>query len=76
MSQYDKLDDLIQQRLAYSEGMSLLHLSGGDVREECERLAAATGRESFRILDGRLTALKKLQSVEFVRRKGWRLKQA
>ena len=70
MNQYENLDNLILQRLKEDGEMMLLFLNSGDVREESERIANETGREPFRILDGRLQKLRKENKIKFSR-KGW-----
>jgi hypothetical protein len=40
------------------------------VRVEAERIAQLTGRETFRVIDGRLIALRKAGRIKFVRGKG------
>lgn len=67
MSQYQTLDDAILQRLEADGLLPLQRLYTGEVRDESERLATAMGREAFRVIDGRLAALRKIGSITFVR---------
>lgn len=66
MSQYDKLDEMIIDRLRTGEVLDLSSLDCGAVAIECIRLAALTGREAFRVMDGRLQALRKKKQIRFV----------
>lgn len=70
MNKYENLDNLILQRLKDNGEMMLLFLNSGGVREESERMGIETGREPFRILDGRLQKLRKENKIKFSR-KGW-----
>jgi DNA-binding IscR family transcriptional regulator len=67
MSQYKTLDDAILKRLEVGGLMPLIHLNAREVRAESERLANAMGREAFRVLDGRLSALRKAGAITFIR---------
>lgn len=71
MSSYDHLDELIQQQLSFE----FAYLFTREIRDECDQLAKMTGRQAFRILAGRLQALKKAGVIEYVRPHGWRLKK-
>ena len=71
MSQYDRLDGLILDRLE-SDGTSYGDLFSGPLWEECCRLEAATGRYSSRILDGRLQALRKYGFIFYSSKRWWR----
>lgn len=62
MSQYQELDQRIIN--AIQTGHSPLYF--WHVAEESGRLAAATGREDFRIVDARLQALRKANKIRFV----------
>lgn len=73
MSQYEKLDSLIVQRLR--QGPMFLHfLCAHEVHSECVRIADATGREAFRVIDARLQALRKAGLIVFNSKTGWGLK--
>ena len=74
MSQYDDLDRAITDQLGPDcAGMQLMVLFSSTVRTECDRIASKTGRDVFRILDGRLQALRKRRVIEYSRPAGWRL---
>ena len=74
MSQYDDLDRAITDRLGPDcAGMQLMFLFSHNVRTECDRIASKTGRDVFRVLDGRLQALRKRRVIEYSSRGGWRL---
>ena len=61
MSQYAKLDALIVQAIA--DGRHPLY--NGPCRSESERIAASTGRDEFRVIDGRLQILRRRGSLKF-----------
>lgn len=77
---YDELDAAIVARI--STGCRFLaHIDHGDVRRLCADIAHATGRESFRVLDGRLQALRKKGVIAMERASingagGWRVVEA
>lgn len=81
MSQYTKLDGLVIAKIAEARqrcipALSFEKVNSGDVREECRRLADATGRDAYRVLDGRLQAMRKQKRIVFVSRviaRGWAL---
>ena len=73
MSQYDRLDELIVERVKAQGVVKLIPLSGGDVATEATALAADTGREDFRIIDGRLQALRKRGVLQHDSKRGWML---
>lgn len=71
MSQYDKLDGLILSRIraGFTESQWIFAV---DARREAERLAAASGREDWRIFDNRLQALRRTGKIRFQGRTiGW-----
>jgi hypothetical protein len=74
MSQYAELDRLILARIVGS-GNSGVELTGIiyklDVRVEAERIADATGRHQYRVVDGRLQALRKAGKITFSSKVGW-----
>lgn len=74
MSQYADLDKAILDRLDGGGDWPLHFLFAHEVRRECERLAKATGRESFRVMDGRLQALRKAGKIAYDTKTGWSLK--
>lgn len=69
---YELLDSLILKRLI-SGYRFLIGIGGGAVRDECERIADATGRDAFRIRDGRLQALRKAGKIAYTPKAGWAL---
>jgi hypothetical protein len=74
MSQYDELDRLVPSRVAAApEGLPFMFLFAGEVRAEAERIAKATGREEYRVFDGRLQALRKAGKLKHDSKRGWSL---
>lgn len=73
MSQYDKLDSLIIERVKTQGPVKFPSLHGGDVAAEAAALAAGTGREDFRIIDGRLQILRKRGALRYDTKQGWML---
>jgi hypothetical protein len=71
MSHYATLDQLLIDRISHNKGLSLMQVSGAEVRQEAERLAQALGRERFRVIDGRLQTLRAAGQIAHVRGKGW-----
>lgn len=74
---YDELDAAIVARIT-AGATSLGKIDSGDVRRMCADIARATGRESFRVLDGRLQALRKKGVIAMERASingagGWRV---
>ena len=70
MYQYDKLDWLIVSTIKECGDPLYARV----VRDEADRIAEATGRKSFRIIDGRLQYLRKRMVIYYARiRKCWRL---
>lgn len=73
MSQYKKLSELIVDRLR--DGPKFLHfLCAHDVREECNRLAEAEGRDAFRVMDAMLQKMRKEGVIAYSSKTGWGLK--
>lgn len=70
MSHYVKLDALILSRLT-ARPLPLMYINAGIVREECDRLGEAMVREPYRVLDGRLQALRKQGRITFNFETGW-----
>lgn len=68
---YDELDAAIIARIT-AGSRSLPQIDSGDVRRMCADIARATGRESFRVLDGRLQALRKAGQIVY-KRGSWML---
>ena len=63
MSAYTKIDSLIVQAVKHGKHPRY----DNDVSAEAARLADALGRESFRVVDGRMTALKRIGHIAFNR---------
>jgi hypothetical protein len=79
VSHSQNLDHLIIKRLKYLGDLNyrrveLLFVFAKEVRDECEKLAEATGREAFRVMDGRLQALRKSGKIEYKTGYGWAVK--
>jgi hypothetical protein len=71
VSQFQKLDDLILTRIA-QKGIQFTPLfSSNSVREESVRLGKELSREPFRVLDGRLQALKRQCLISYGTKTGW-----
>jgi hypothetical protein len=70
MSQYDVLDGMVLCILE-KKPLHFAELFDLEVMSECNRIAGLTGRQSCRILDGRLQALKRLGNIRYNTHKGW-----
>lgn len=70
MSKYERLDATIIA--AISEGRSPLYAK--TVNAEADKLASVSGREGFRIIDGRLQALRKAGRIGHDSKLGWRIR--
>lgn len=71
MSQFQNLDDLIVAQIT-NKGIHFTPLfSSNAVREESQRLGTELGREPFRVLDGRLQALKRKGAISYGTKTGW-----
>jgi len=74
MTQYNKLDSLILERLKIRPA-TFAELLSGDVRAECDGAAETQVRgDVSRVLDRRLQALRKKGAIVFDRLVGWRAK--
>jgi hypothetical protein len=74
MNQYDEIDRLILERIGRDDqGVELTYLNTNMVRAEAERIANATGRVAYRVLDGRLQALRNREKIKFNSKLGWLL---
>lgn len=62
MSMYDELDRRIIEAISARKNP----IYAGSVLEEAKRIAAATGREYFRVIDSRLQALRKAGKIRHV----------
>lgn len=63
---YQKLDLMLLDNVKSTQGASLNVAVRGDAQVEAERISKATGRELFRILDGRLQALRKKGLIKHI----------
>lgn len=71
MSQYDDLDARILHNIDRYGNADLTFVGGGDAGREAERIAKATGRDAFRVIDGRLQVLRKRGVIKFNSKTGW-----
>lgn len=71
MSQYDDLDAAILRNLDTYGNADLTFVGGGDAGREAQRIAKLTGRDVFRVLDGRLQSLRKRGVIAFDHKTGW-----
>ena len=69
---YARIDSAILARLVLNCAQ-FCQLWTADRRIECDRLARETGRDSYRILDARLQALRKQGRIKFLPATGWEL---
>lgn len=76
MSQYDKLDALIEAAIKGGCHSFSSLFSGRSLFDEAMRLSRAIGRDAHRIVDGRLQALRKRGLIVYVTGWGWRVKEA
>lgn len=63
MSQYEQLDALILAACGRISTMPVIH--DLDVKREAKRISLLTGREEFRIIDGRLQSLRKAGKITY-----------
>jgi len=73
MSKYAKLDNFILSKIG-DRPMMFSAIFTNDVQQECRAIAEAEGKhvfDSFRILDRRIQALRKLGVIRNVTGKGW-----
>lgn len=74
MSKYEKLDALILREITIQKnGAPLMTIMQGDVSDEARRIARACNREGYRVLNGRLQALRKGRKIEYDNKAGWKL---
>ncbi len=71
---YEKLDSLIVAKIKDRHELLFASLTIGDVFIEAERIALATKRDIFRVIDGRLQALRK-RGLIICRGRTWRVTQ-
>lgn len=70
MADYTQLDQLIIGKI-YSGAKSFAAIDNGDVYLEANRLHVETGRPAFRIIDGRLQALREKGLIIFDYKRQW-----
>jgi hypothetical protein len=71
MTNYDKLDYLIVQAVGTGANSAGHIQSDPSVDSESKRIADATSREQFRVIDGRLQALRKRGVIRYANGRGW-----
>ena len=74
MSTYDKLDGLIVDAIK-SGNSSFSDIMKTAVWDEALRISGFLGRDTDRIVDGRLQALRKRGLIVHVKGCGWRMKE-
>lgn len=74
-STYEKLDALIIQEVEIYKHLGFGQLLGLSSGKEARRIADATGRKAFRVLEFRLQALKRKGAICFAAGT-WRIKHA
>lgn len=72
MADYTKMDHLIIEKIK-SGAKSFSAIDNGDVYREAQRLQDETGRPAFRVIDGRLQALRKKGLIIFNYKRQWRI---
>lgn len=72
---YSRLDAAILARIGAGKNTFTL-IDGGEVYPEAKRLHQETGRMAFRIIDGRLQALKRKGAIVYGACTGWELTEA
>lgn len=75
MSQYDKIDSLIVDAIKAGRN-SLSLINSRNVFDEALRIYSITKRNTDRIVDGRLQALRKRGVIVHVTGWGWRVKES
>lgn len=69
---YSYLDMMIQQRIAAGANTHR-QIDGGEVYKQARWLSEATGREAFRIIDGRLQAMRKKGLIKYSTAEKWNI---
>ena len=75
MSQYDKLDALIVDAIKGGCHSFASIFSGRSLIDEAMRLSHAIGRDTDRIVDGRMQALRRRGLIVYVNGWGWCVKE-
>lgn len=70
---YEKLDQAIIDNIKRFDRAKLDYCRSFNAQVDADRIAKETGRDSFRVVDGRLTALKKRGVIHYSEGK-WRMK--
>lgn len=72
---YEKLDGLIvavvKDPPLRDKPLRSAFFATGDIGREVERISTGTGRDKFRVLDGRLQALRRKGMVRYSPERGW-----
>ena len=76
MSQYEKLDALIVDAIKGGCHSFSSIISGRSLFDETLRLSHAIGRDTDRIVDGRLQALRRRGVIAHFSGRGWRVMEA
>ncbi len=71
MSTYDKLDGLIVDAIKAGSNSFHLIFNRKRVLDEAHRISGATGRDTDRIVDSRLQALRKRGAIKYLHYRGW-----
>ena len=75
MSQYEKLDSLIVETIKQGRNSFSFIFNSKLVLDEAHRISSANGRDTDRIVDGRLQALRRRGVIVYVTGWGWRVKE-
>lgn len=70
MTDYSELDRLIIESISNGRN-TFMAIDSREVYTETQRLAAETGRTAFRIIDGRLQALRKKGVIRYTTADKW-----
>ena len=76
MSQYDKLDSMIVDAIKGGCHSFSAIFNGRKVFDEAMRASCDVGRDTHRIVDGRLQALRRRGLIVYYTGWGWRVKEA
>lgn len=75
MSTYDKIDSLIVDAIKSGSNNFKAIWSNRNILDEALRISGFLGRDTDRIVDGRLQALRKRGLIVHVKGWGWRMKE-
>ena len=76
MSQYDKIDSLIVEAIKSGRNSFNLIFNTRPVLDEAHCISSINRRDTDRIVDGRLQALRKRGLIEHTKGRGWIVKEA